>query len=381
MRWLLLTVLVGCASFDEPEFPDPTIEVLQSDEFETLVRGPNYTMHFPGGMDRVHLPDSFTVNGREMLASSTTCLSESQLGIAVFPAVLGSASPHGGVPTPSSDNNLPNFLSIDLDGPHIARIEVGFSVDYTCNGSQTLSGRTIYTFFPTGRIVRQDLDIRPSTNNLASTAGCSCEVSSDPNEFFFTSYWAFTPSEANVDAQDQPVSVNAQGACSNYDDRVLAVQFDGETSRIGVNGIASHVFDFVAQAPALTTSPHNVTSAVQIEGSRALGCGEILARIGHQEAVFADEAGPRTYVPNPDGIYADDFGTRTDPFTITPGAAALPPGFTIAIDLDGGTADIRLEDGTQPNMLIQRDFEGSTRFFVVFVDGLPAGRSITVEPK
>ena len=383
MRLLLLIAFAGCSSVDEPEFPDPTIEVLEGQNFETTVIGPNYVMHFKGGIDQVHLPDSLVVGGQEMLHTSPNCFQESQAGFAVFPAVLAAANNSGGTPTPGNDDNSPNFVSIDLGGPHLARIVVGFSIDYTCGGSQKVTGKSIYTFFPTGRIVRQDLGIQASTTLMNSSLGCACETP-DPGGggFVFTSYWAFNQSDANVGADNVAVTTNANGACSIYPDRAIAVQFDRPTSRVGVNNIASHVFDFATGAP-LNVSTQNLFSAIQLDETSGPDCGQILKRLSDPQIVFTDDInGNRSFSTNQDGIYGDEVGIRLEPFEIRPGIDGdLPPGFTVSFDLDGGTADITREDGSRPDMLIQRDFPGSTRFFVVFIDGLEVGQTITVEPK
>lgn len=399
MRLLLLILVVGCASTEQPSFEEPTIEVFQGDNFETTVtsRGtptvPGYSMHFRGGVDAIHMPDSFRIGGTEMLIENPTCNQESEIGIAVFPAATAAAMFSGGDPTDNDDSATTNFVSIDVGGPHLARIVVGYSLDYDCAGAQKLTGESTFLFYPTGRIVRADRKITPSTNDLTSTTGCGCTGGTPATNFAFTSYWAFNEGVVNVDrAGDEiPPGGSADGACTVYTNGAIGVQFSETTTRIGVNNRASHVFDFFNRIPStadpLLSRPEQIFSAIQIVDGATVNtdrtrCGEVLERLADPPIRIGDSQLPSS---NEDGIYNDDQGIRKQPFRIRPAAGgSLPPGFTVSFELENGAARITRNPPptVQPIAYTQRGFQGDRRFFMVFNEGLEGDEAfILVEPQ
>jgi hypothetical protein len=397
MRWFLLIAAAGCAKVEEPTFQEPTIEVTQIDEFDTTVIGrgtpgiPAFELHFRGGENTIHMPDRFRVAGSETLATTPNCLNESQIGIAMYPLATAAANFDGGTPTPNGDVTT-NFVSIDVNGSHVVRLTVGFSLDYACGtNNERVSGESTFVVYPTGRIVRADRKIRGATGTLqADLMNCSCDGNPQGNGKAFTSYWSFVQStNANRDSDMLTGSGDSSGACTMLPSGAIGVQYSQPQRVRSDASVSAHVFDFFNEAGELNLPDQEIVSAIQIEpagatGSNSARCGAILDRLTNATAVFSDSSGDRSYGLNQDGFYGDDFGTRREPFTIRPaGGSALPAGFTVAFDIaGGGNAKITRDPAPtiEPVAYVQRDFPGSTRFFLVFNEGLADGESVTIEP-
>src|SRR5262249_39581886 len=151
----VLGLLVGCASIDDPPaLTGPTLEVSMDPAIHVIAQ--DYRIDFSG--TDVQLPAHLTVSETDVLGSEDC--SENLVGVAVAPAVpIAAGRPQG------SDHVISEAKPM-LTGPAVAKIHVTFSVDYSCPNKQTAAGAIDFTMFPGGRIVREDLAITPSTDQL-----------------------------------------------------------------------------------------------------------------------------------------------------------------------------------------------------------------------
>ena len=380
MRYAIgLTALAGCASVPEPTgLSTPGIFIEQEGDRVRVV-APDYELDFsPTG---VHLPDHLKVDeGRtDLLGADAPCF-ESRAGFSVTPAV----SVDAGMPGKAARSELVTLLA----GPAVAKIEVTFSVDYDCPGMETVSGKTAFTMFPGGRIVREDVMVAPSTNPLGKVGNCGCQQETKSHNFHnlvFTSFWAFYPGNANqVQADGDAVTQDVYAACTMYPDRAIGVAWEmapGTATRFHPHAAASHVLDWVADHTALDPTPQSITSAIQISNARPAGpadCGKLLARLADVPRQIGQT---RLEASDHDGIYRDPTPHR-DAFTITAPEAAVPPGFAISVDLGGADhAVVRRSPAADPIAIAQREIEATSRFLFVFIDGLAPGDTLTIEPR
>lgn len=356
MRPVLLSlVATGCASVNPPELPAAQIEVDNG-----TVTGPEFSMSFGRAPD-LQMPDRFEVRQKQVLDRDADCPFERNVGFGLFPA--GTISAGSELDSPSSE------LIILQDGPFVAQLQSSFSIDYACDdGTHTTTGAMAFTFFPNGRIVRQDLGVLPTGDVVASTAGCGC---GSAIEFVFTSYWAFDSEGAQFqDASnvENGTAVNGR-ACTVYpaENLALGVAWSETRIRLGSSGSpAAHVLDFLPpNSTSLQPTPITATSAFMFADT----CGEALAALEDPSLIVDEIRLPSTEA---DGIYRD-FNPHDSDFDIRADGQPIPP-FAISLDLDGH-AVITPPPGDR-SALVQR--EEGTRSLLYFPDGLGADETITI---
>ncbi len=373
MRFLaVVVVLASCANVDD--FPEPLVSVTPTADMGFTAVGPRYAMTFAGGT-KLHLPSRLEIDGKDRLGTDS-CSLESQLGVAMFPGA-----------TATSEVTGTSTIMEVLNGPFIGRVRSTYEVPYACQGPQVLKGEVIYTFFPNGRIVRQDVNVFPSSmdlNNVPGPCGCgSIPGTPDSANFFFTSFWAFDPSqnprlfdEIGMEVQN-PLTRGVPGgsrACTQYLDVALGVGWPATTTRLYQNQAASHIFDWPPQgASMLVTGPQSVTSALTI----ATSCQEALANLDDPQ-LFIDNVLMST---GEDGIY-HDARVHDSSFEIHPGAGTIPSGFTIEVDFGRPVSRIFLErsPGVDHRVALVQASEAN-RFFIIFQDQLDPGQTITIDPQ
>jgi hypothetical protein len=375
---VVLAVLVGCASVaDRSDFDDPPIRVTTDTAVHVI--GPTFQLDFAA--TGIQLPEHLLVNHGlvDLLGTDDVCQGENRVGIVVSPPAQASAGTHG--------DGLHSEITTLLAGPAVAKIRVTFAVDYACPGAETLSGTTELTVFPNGRIVREDLAVRPSTNQLGLVGTCGCQQDLDPMNFhdlFFTTFWAFDPTGATqVQADGNPVTEDVYAACTMYAQRAVGVAFSqqaGTNTRFHSGLAASHSLDWPTAAhKMLDPDARAMTSAILISDTpptAASDCGKVLAGLADVPLQIGDT---RLGSTDHDGIYRDPLSHPTT-FQIKPMGVAVPPGFAISVDLAGAShATLARSPATTRVGIAQR--EDASRFLIVFFDGLAVGESITVEPR
>jgi hypothetical protein len=375
-----LVALGGCASVHDPLGLDEPAMIVKTDSAVHVI-GPDYELDFaPTG---IHLPDHLTVDhGQVELLGSDDC-AETKIGVASVPAVaIAAGTPHGATAVRSQ-------ITTVLAGPAIAKVHVSFEVDYACPGAQTATGAIDFTLFPSGRIVREDLAIRPSTDRLGMAGRCGCQQETDPMNFHdmaVTTFWAFDPAGATQVLPDgSPVTEDSSGAlaaCTVYPRRTIGVAWRAGADTLTTfpfpsHQAASHVLTWNANTDhkSVDPDPQSMTSAIQISNA-ASDCGGVLAKLADvaitSGGTVLDHAGH-------DGIYRDPV-RHPDSFQIQPIDAAVPAGFAISVDLAGAShAILTRVPAADPIAWVQR--EDDTRFLLVFRDGLAPGQRITIEPR
>jgi hypothetical protein len=361
LAWIPIAT-AACANVSEPEFPEPLITVEGG-----TVTGPDFQMTFARAPD-LQLPESFLVRGKSVLGTDDNCNFESNIGFAIFPAGYLGAGAEG-------------FDSLFSDvlvqaGPFIAKLQTSFSADYTCAGAtRTATGSSVFTFFPSGRIVREDLDVLPTQDTFGESAG-ACGCSPNANGYVFTSYWAFDPQSSELqDANNVPITgvMGDSQQCTVYPDDGLAlgVAWSGARTRLSPGDASSHVFDFDPGSPDLQNNVASVTSGFFFADT----CAEAIAGLADPSLIIDDIRFPTSDV---DGIYRD-FNLHDSEFDIRPENAVIPAGWAVSIDLDGHAVITRNPPLGGPAAFVQR--EQGTRSLIYFPDALAPGESITIRPE
>jgi hypothetical protein len=372
---IVLTALVGCASAgDAPALSSAGMSVEEGDAVRVF--GPNYEVDFSSS--GLHLPEHLIMSQGQVdvLGTDLPCL-ESRVGFSVMPAVSADAGMRG--------KDSRSTITTLLTGPAVAKVRVTFEVDYDCPTTETLTGSTEFTLFPGGRIVREDVMVAPSSHKLGVVGRCGCQQETDPSKFqnlAFTSFWAFEPSQASqVQADGSRVTSGVYAACTMYPGRAIGVAWamqPGTGTRFSPDHAASHILDWVFDQPTLDATPRSMTSAIQLSNGAPTGpadCGPLLAALAD---VPLQLGGTRLAATDHDGIYRDP-AVHAAAFTITPGDAAVPPGFVVSIDL-GGASHARLTRSPASAQIGVVQRESGDRFLIAFIDGLAPGESIAVEP-
>lgn len=373
----VLVLLVGCASVDDPPaLTGPTLEV--STDGAVHVTAPDYKLDFAA--TDIKLPAHLTVGDGIELLGMEDC-SENLVGVAVAPAVAVAAGrPHG-------SDAVRSEITAVLTGPAVAKIHVSFEVDYRCPTKQTAAGAIDFTMFPGGRIVREDVAIKPSTDRLIKVGDCGCQQETDPMNFHdlaFASYWAFRKGGAHqVQASGDaiPVTDDVFAACTMYPELAIGVAWNpqnGTGARYSPHGTASHVLEWSSGSDpsALDPTPQSMTSAIQIANSPPAApsdCAAVLALLADVPLQIGNTSLGAT---DHDGIYRDP-ATHTGAFDIKPITAAVPSGFAISVDLGGADHAVLRPAG----VVATAQREDGDRFVIVFRDGMNPGDVITIEPR
>jgi hypothetical protein len=373
-----LVFVVGCAQVPERAADlAPLLEITRGAAGEVRsVRAADglYEMQF-GGAGNVHLPVGLRIEGVEVLGAGDECYNEEKIGVAVFPAI----NVHGATP---ADPSLTNTIEAVLDGPIVSQVRIEFGASYACNGPQQITGETTFTFFPSGRIVRNDLAISPTTTT-ATGADCTC-ANDAVATYFFTSFWAFQVDAAGAQvtrAGEPAADVLAEpGACTLYPDRAIAVNFGGATTRYPANGAFTHAFDLVpGDVPQIEPDSKDLTSAIQISNRGGLApadCDALFAALDDPQVLQVEDAAPQN--TNLHGIYEID-SPRPNGVTFR-AMAKIPGGFVVNVDL-GGVRHLRmLRNGIAAPLPRSQPDVRANRFLFLFEDDLDAGETIRFEP-
>jgi hypothetical protein len=405
MRALSLAVgLAACADIPDEPFDDggALSTFIDGDTGATFVNGPNYELEFGlGGNDSFPMPRAFrtTIDNSDTLDDNVPgCAFEAGIGLALFPGIDISALPGrlgaGGMAMQSSLDQVDGMA-----GPGVVQFEVGYTALYPAGvgqGMQTFTGRSTFTFFATGRIVRHD-EFTPFTGasplaipTVTEQEPFGCE-SGGVGGFFLTSYWAFDNGNNSnvVDPDGNDAGDGLPAACTFYpnSDTLVAVAWPqpgaNEGTRVEPAGNSSgHVFDFVAQnASSVPPGPYAVTSAIKVATASDLtaeNCDDVIAELADGNLMIDGQLFPS----DENGIYhALDNVPHDGPIVITAPQGKLPPGVAVLLNLGDAThAEVTKEPsgGSDPLAFVQRGPGGLALF--VFRDALLANETITIEP-
>lgn len=382
MRSGVLAIIAACSACAKaPAFEDPgtPVTVVENGLGRTVV-GPGYQMAFHGGEAlELHLPESLTVGGVEVLGAGVETFFERNIGFGLFPAFIAAADDAG------IDSVTASTITTNDDGPFVAQIRTELAFRYQCGTvMESFKATSVFTFFPNGRIVRHDLDVQGIANPspiLASAFACNSFAPPNP---ILTSWWAFG-GDSTVDAGGVEVQANArpEGACTRFtqagSERSIAVVYDGEPARIMVpQGVRAHVHDFFpATATSFDNTSFQVSSRVQLAGSAAMSCAQLLDQLAQPPIrVGSDQlAGP-----NPDGIYTDPSAARSAAFDVEViGDVPVPAGWVLSTQLSSDLIQIT-RDGQDVSYNVQRLEPGQNNFLIIINEPLAPGSRVTIEP-
>jgi hypothetical protein len=362
-RWLVVAVAAGCASV--PPSPEERT-LLEVDETtgrtSTTSDAPmQFTLQFA---DRgIRMPSSIQLDGVNRVAPGE-CPRESGIGIGLFPAANASAPGLGG-------DEGSSVLEVDWAGPTIGRITITWSLPYECVTQQQLAqGESTFTVFPNGRIVRHDI-ATPSTTTLSvDTNPCGCGAETN---FFFTSYWSFTPTP-QVMPDGSPMVDGATAGCAVYSNHMIGVAWpDTDTRVLAEPAMSSFVHDWAKDSPTLAPDQREVTSAIMLsEETTPAKCADVIADLDDFPITVAGSQ----VITDDSGIYLDT-RDHSDPVTITT-SRRLPRGFAVSLNV-GDFAEVTRSPERDDGWFATQDDDGSTVFW--FRDGLNVGESITIDPQ
>ncbi|MEO7732757.1 MAG: hypothetical protein ABIY55_17435 [Kofleriaceae bacterium] len=313
----------------------------------------------------VRMPEAIIVEGEDVLQSGV-CPYESGVGITVYP--MFSASP-GYVGTDPL-----NTLSVDWAGPVIARVTVGWSSKYTCNGAvQEASGTSTFTMFPNARIVRHDT-AKPATSALVID-GVQCGCLKDDN-FNFSSFWAFQPTTQTVlrDGTAWTDGTSALG-CAVYPHHTIGVGFSDPThARLFTGtGAAAFTYDWEHTATTLPRDERQTTTAILLSKETQVSrCGDVTAELLDPQITI----GGVQIGTDDSGIYPGP-ARQTTPYQIR-SPVPLPRGFAVSLDL--GAVPVVESSSPVTGAWYAAQVEGD-RVLLWFRDGLAVGETITIDPR
>lgn len=365
---LLFGVTAGCAQTPPAPFREPSVQVTT----DQGVRVTAATFELDFAATGIHMPERLLVNHSDVLGAIDPCQGENRIGIWVKPAIQASAGGSAG----SSD------IAVLASGPAMAKVRVTYEINYSCPTNERLTGTTEFTILPAGRIVREDIDIKPSSNPLSLGGQCGCAQPTD-TDLFFSSFWAFAAGGKQVLADGSKVDVESDAvyeACTTYDHHAIGVAWQ----RIGTTHSRAerpvHVLNWpMTDHKMLEATPQSVTSAIQISATplaQDSDCGELIDRLADVPLTIG---AMRFAATDHDGIYRDP-AIHNAAFDIAAGDVAVPAGFAISVDLGGASHAVITRDG-EPLQAAVVQREAGNRFVIAFGDGLALGEHVTIEPR
>jgi hypothetical protein len=360
-------VVAGCASPTAPDLGPSLVTIVGDASATRLEVTPPDTNSLPYELDfpttGVRLPSKLVIGLVDALATNA-CPTESGIGVAVFPAIVATPLDRGG---PASDTG---DVSVTMPGPGVGQVRVEWTAPYMCGGAQVASGVSTFTAFPTGRIVRHDEMVVPSSTTLMPGADCTCN--SMPGSFFFTSFYAFAPGD-DVNRDGSGASDGNQQYCTLYGDHGIGVSWPDSATRVPHQSV--YVHDWANNVPTLEPVAQHLTSALQISPQN--DCNAI--QFGLDDNMLSIGGDPKSTDDN--GLFVDD--TRHDaPFDITTSDPNIDvsPGFAIVLNMDPH-ATITRTPPLAGQFFIAQLLPDADRVLVWFRDGLAGGETIHVEPQ
>jgi hypothetical protein len=311
----------------------------------------------------VRMPQSIVLDGVNRVAPGA-CPREAGIGIGLFPAANASAPGLGG-------DEGSSVLEFDWTGPTLARATVTWSLSYECvTVQQQARGASTFTVFPNGRIVRHDV-ATPSTTMLTVDGNpCGCDAATN---FFFTSYWSFTPTP-QVMPDGTPMLDGATAGCAVYSNHMIGVAWpDTDTRVLNETPMSSFVHDWATDSPTLPPDERELTSAIVLSKETAPAkCADVVADLDDFPILVAGSQ----VITDESGVYIDT-REHSDPVAITT-TRRLPRGFAVSLNV-GDFAEVTRSPPKDDGWFATQPDDGPTVFW--FRDGLAVGESIVIDPR
>jgi hypothetical protein len=347
--------------------------VAQRDGDGAVIFGSFFRLHF--ATDGLHLPDHLTLADGELLAPPTGCADPGNAGLLIAPALRIAA----GAPPATWTSGAQIFLA----GPAVAQVEVAWSVGYACDGAQTATGRTTFTAYPDGRVVRHDHDVRAVTTAVAApSATCGCGGSGG---FTIASYLAVARA-----AFDHLVEDGADVALPRGDGpRRMTTCLEAAGQRLAVawpaGGAVRGDDRVVALVETLATGPLAPAARLDATTSFALdlghqSCPDLIARLAPTPTLVVDRDPTTAHPIGPDG-YVVVVAKQPGPVVLS-SPTGLPPGFAVSIGFDRPAGDLAItRSPAVAGLSFFWQYDGLTDHYLAwFRDGLAPGETITIIP-
>lgn len=373
------------ADGDAPDGGNETavVSVVQ-DSSGVVVTGPGYTMRFSSAGSL--FPYQIEAGGQHLMGGSQSCNDEQAMGIALYPVFRANGADFSGMGTPS--------ISIPLTGPSVGQVSIDWSGSFSCSvETGSISGTSIFSFFPDGRLTRFDIVTNGSEVDAADCMSC---VGGFAASFFLTSFTTLiVDSGAFLSDGDEPTfdeygEVVSPGSSACVRERGQSIAFawvDTQTRLRVVNETPSRAIAFVKDMFSGTTLPAlEWRTTTQMGVSAAENCGALEARIlpftddDHAVAINGTPLGAALTdgifggFPRPDG-YPVDF-----PVVIEPTVQSMPAGFAVWLSSANIPQNLTLTHSGSPTgtswYRLQR--VSQTSLLVWFDVPLGTGETITI---
>lgn len=349
-----------------------------------------YTMTFANA--GIRMPEQLVIGTTPVFSDvpAANCISEYGVGVSYTPASVITTGLNAGLATMSST------INIDLSGG-VARVSLdwGGSFAGTCSG--TPYGRSIFTFFPDGRITRMD---GASIDTSVPINGCqSCLV--DPTWTIDTFYGFLQSVVTGLQGVAHPVG---DGDNTNAGANTVCFSGPGDAFQVGLGWrfspnrrlrqISAESLAFIGDMAILGTTTG--TGIIGEERTTMLiDSGSTCAAVRNRVSSFIDDVqidltpGTQGGVGlSNDGVYGGETPQNTNGGLLVTasstviartGGGAIPP-FGIWLDLQNfpTIAGVHLTDGGAITHTIQQ-FGGTSEYMLWFPDGLVAGQQIMIE--
>jgi hypothetical protein len=384
----------GCLS--TPPYQPETLVSYRPVGAGGIVAGPGFELQFADD-SAFHFPDALRIDGVDVLGheSMPGCFHEDEAGVLIAPTPRISA--HGDA------EPVANRLVPALRGPAVVQIRLEWATRLMCSTARNPNGKSTFTVFPDGRIVRHDVVADPSATEISANE-CACDRAADGSEGFTVStYWTLARQHfISMVADEQQVDLPAPGKTPNNNESAaclvgngfqVAIAWPDSASTLvrGGNAVIAFARTMMYRDSKLVAFTWDNGTAMFIERG---GCDVALAR-AEEHIVPARIPPPRitidgaTLAPSAyDGIFGGTGG----------GDGAGEPGIALAGDraeITGTTARsfavwlrfprtidavrATLEGKTGPWYLPQRVDDRS--WIVWFRDPIAPPQTIVVEPR
>jgi len=359
--------------------------------------------HVMFGSEPYHYPYAMTVGATSVMGGGnpSSCNDEFDMGIGLYPAphIIG----HGGT-SPVQDD-----IAIDFAGPPVAKVNLEWQTQFQCSGSNgTASGRSMFTFFPDGRINRSD-QVTLGSTQLDSTM-CACGAGGN---WYLTSF--FTTMAATTNTVAGAIVPTTSTSAGNPADPAVcfnghqnAFQFamgwrSGSSARVrtpveGTNATIAFVYDLVPGGTSTTIGPVTGRGQTTWWVSTSSSCGALLDQVapyadnsGHSLPTLNVQAGAGTVQPIGvalDGIFGGENGQGSmgyqsaDPvIKLTTDAALAGFAFWLALGSGEEIASVTKSPAMPDPWYGQQIRNGSNHRLFWFPDGLQPGQTITITIK
>jgi hypothetical protein len=303
---------------------------------DVLVTTSGYTMRFGSGGSL--FPYQLIPAGNHFMGGSPRCDDEDGMGVAIYPVQRVNAVDFPGMGTPTR--------TLPLDGPWVGQVRIGWSTSFSCgSGSGSVTGTSIFSFFPNGRLTRFDRVVNGAERNASDCTACTGGLGSS---FYMTSYTtlivdpgAFLSdgNEATLDMHGEQVTNPGQTACVNQRQQSIAFSWVDSQARLRVVNTSPRSIAFVKDMFSGATLPAETrVTTTQMGISATESCGTLEQRIqpfsDSDHAIRINDTAVGAALtdgifggyPRPDG-YPVNF-----PVTITPGqtiSPRMPAGFAV----------------------------------------------------